>query len=200
MCKCFHDTFASLHISSLVRFSRSPFLSQHVGFAQCGGGNAAFLPSDGVQTSSEHSCSYVTSRGGHAGNRCPVVCSNVVHLNGVQVWNAIKAAHYIDVVVEQCNAGTWTWHNIFCEKNDWGTRWGIFTSHFLSHLNAWWPWVSRWSSDLCVGHTAPLSSVCSDHRIHLWGDVMEKTDAKWKGLTFKHLLLWSSKPHIAHSK
>lgn len=63
----------------------------------------------------------------------------------------------------------------------------FLTPHFLSHLNAWWPWVSHWSSDLCVGHTAPPSSVCSDRRIHLWGDVIEKTEAKKEQLSISYL-------------
>lgn len=139
-----------------------------------------FLPSDGVQTSSEHSRSDITSRGSHTGYGCPVVRSNVVHLNRVQVRNAVKTAYYIDVVVEQSNAGPWTEHIIFLKDCD--TRLDISYFHFLPHLNALWPWVSHWSSDLCEGHIAPLSSGCSDRRIHLWGYFIKETDAKWNSL------------------
>lgn len=58
-----------------------------------------FLPSDGVETSSENGCSYVTSRSGHTGYSGPIVCSDVVDLDRVEVWNAIKASDYIDVVI-----------------------------------------------------------------------------------------------------
>lgn len=62
--------------------------------------DACFLPGDGVQTSSQDGCSYITPRCGHAGYSRPVVCSDVVHLNRVQVRNAIKAPNDIDVVVQ----------------------------------------------------------------------------------------------------
>ena len=58
------------------------------------------LPGDGVETSSENGCSYVTSRSGHTGYSGPIVCSDVVDLNRVEVRNTIKASNYIDVVVE----------------------------------------------------------------------------------------------------
>lgn len=58
------------------------------------------LPCDGVETSSENSCSYVTSRSSHTGNSGPIVCSDVIDLNRVEVRDTIKASYYIDVVVE----------------------------------------------------------------------------------------------------
>ncbi len=60
----------------------------------------AILPSDGIETSSENGGSYVTSRCGHTGYSGPIVCSDVVDLNGVEVRNTIKASHHINVVVE----------------------------------------------------------------------------------------------------
>lgn len=58
------------------------------------------VSSDCVETSSENSRSYVTSWRRHACYSRPIVCSDVVHLNRVQVGNAVEASHHVDVVVE----------------------------------------------------------------------------------------------------
>lgn len=63
------------------------------------------LPSDGVKSSSEDRCSYVTPWGRHAGYSGPVVCPDVVNLHRVEVRNSIKPSHNINVVVEQRHAG-----------------------------------------------------------------------------------------------
>lgn len=58
------------------------------------------LPGDGVEASPEDRRSDVTPRRRHAGDGGPVVGSDVVDLDRVQVRNTIKASHDVDVVVE----------------------------------------------------------------------------------------------------
>lgn len=151
------------------------------------------LPGNGVESPSENGGSYVTSRSRHTGYSRPVVCSDVVDFDRVEMWNTIKPSNHINVVIEQSHTSPWkqqegvTTQRFSYQpkpKNSCFVSYpyrktldqripNIWSHLFLTYLTAWWPWVWHWSSGPCVGHTAPQNSKCSAHHIHLWGRVWE---------------------------